>query len=292
MVSHQGQEAGPFTLDEIVAKVRGKELDLFDYIFDESKQDWIMLMEHEAVSAKLKSAKPTRPPQPGKPTANGKVGATGATGAISGSGGTSGAGGTKPSGKPQVLESLEEPVISTKVTAHSANEWFVLKGDNRFGPFNYTDLVRMLQQKVVYPFDFVWHSGMETWKRVAEIPDFENDKIRTLMSNAGNDVFIQRRFKRKKFQGRVLVHDNTKLWKGYGFEISKGGVGITMHNALVVPGQQLTVHFTGHEDWPAFNAVCEVVSKTFVNDDTPVEYGLRFLSLSQEVQEEFYKKVA
>nr|HMN68306.1 PilZ domain-containing protein [Bdellovibrionales bacterium] len=82
------------------------------------------------------------------------------------------------------------------------------------------------------------------------------------------------------------------LWKGQGFEISQGGVGITMKNALVVPGQQLFVHFNGFEDFPAFNAVCEVVSKKFVNSDAPVEYGLRFLSLSQDVQEEFYKKVA
>jgi hypothetical protein len=52
------------------------------------------------------------------------------------------------------------------------------------------------------------------------------------------------------------------------------------------------VHFKRHEGYPAFNAVCEVVSKKFVDDGSPVQYGLRFLSLSQEVQDEFYKKVA
>ena len=36
---------GPFTLDEIVGKVR-KELELFDYIFDQAKQNWVLLMEH------------------------------------------------------------------------------------------------------------------------------------------------------------------------------------------------------------------------------------------------------
>jgi c-di-GMP-binding flagellar brake protein YcgR len=82
------------------------------------------------------------------------------------------------------------------------------------------------------------------------------------------------------------------LWKGEGFEISKGGVGVSMANSVVVPGQQVFVHFKKHENYPAFNAVCEVVSKKFVNDNSPVQYGLRFLSVSQEVQEEFFKKVA
>ena len=49
-----------------------------------------------------------------------------------------------------------------KTDAHVISEWFVLKGENRFGPFNYTDLVKMLQQKVVFPFDFIWHAGLQS----------------------------------------------------------------------------------------------------------------------------------
>jgi hypothetical protein len=152
----------------------------------------------------------------------------------------------------------------------------------------------MLQQKVVFPFDFIWHAGLENWKRVAEMAEFTEENIRKLFNTKGKhkDVFVGRRHKRQKFNGRVIIHDNLTLWKGEGFEISKGGVGISMQNALVVPGQQVFVHFTGEGEFPAFNAVCEVVSKKFVNDAAPVQYGLRFLSLSQEVQDEFYKRVA
>lgn len=279
LVSHQGHEIGPLTLDEVVAKVRSKEIELFDYIYSEEKQDWVLLMEHAELAAKLKSNKPPRPPQAIETTQEQttKVQAT-------------------PPAIPVRAEPITaKPVVVAQPDAHSMDEWFLLKGENKFGPFAYEDVVKMLQQKVVFPFDFIWHAGMENWKRVAEMAEFTEENIRKLFNSKGKqhkDVFVGRQFKRQKFNGRVIIHDNLTLWKGEGFEISKGGVGISMKNALVVPGQQVFVHFTGHGEFPAFNAVCEVVSKKFVNDSSPVQYGLRFLSLSQEVQDEFYKRVA
>ncbi len=279
LISHQGQETGPFSLDEIVGKVRAKEVELFDYIFDEHKQDWVLLMEHPDLAHKLKSNKPPRPPQ-----------STTAVGV-----GTTTPARTATSNVVDTPPAVPITTVSGSGDAHAISEWFVLKGENKFGPFSYTDVVKMLQQKVVFPFDYIWHSGLDGWKRVAETGDFTEENIRTLFSKTASkkkDVFLERKFKRKKFDGRVIIHDNLTLWRGAGFEISKGGVGVTMNNALVVPGQQVFVHFTGGGEFPAFNAVCEVVSKKFVNDDTPIQYGLRFLSLSQEVQDEFYKKVA
>ncbi|MBX3021693.1 MAG: DUF4339 domain-containing protein [Bdellovibrionales bacterium] len=283
LVSHQGEQTGPFTLEEIVAQVRGKQLELFDYIYDEQKDDWILLLEFQPLAAKLKNNKPNRPP-------------------------TVGTGTTKTTAPTEEVvevrlnvsaqnvsaESVSAESISPPPTsAHAVTEWFVLKGENRFGPFAFKDVVKMLQQKVVFPFDFIWHAGMQTWQRVAEIAEFSPASIRALYGKAdGKDAFVQRRFQRQQYSGRVIIHDNMSLWKGQGTEISRGGVGITMANSMVLPGQQVNVHFNSQDGWPAFNAICEVVSKKFVNDNTPVEYGLRFLSLSQEVQDELYKKVA
>lgn len=268
-VSHQGQEAGVFSAAEIVAKIRAKELELFDYAFDESQNDWVLLMEHNEIAALLKSNKPPRPPGPS-----------------------------------QVQPQTSNPVETAPRTSFTATipatgvadsvEWFVLKGEHRFGPFAFAEVVRMQQQKVVFPFDFVWHAGLSDWKRLAEIAEFQPDTIRSLYEKTGkkSDLFMKRQHKRKKHNGRVIIHDNLTLWKGESFEISKGGVGVTLKNALVVPGQQVFVHFSGHDGWPSFNAVCEVVSKKFVQDDAPVQYGLKFLSMSPEVQDAFLKKVA
>lgn len=276
LVSRQGTAQGPLGLDEIVAKVKAKELDLFDYVFDEAGEDWVLLMEFPPLAAKLKSTKPPRPPQHVTEESAQKAERK------------------KTPPAAQALPEIPATMSPVSPTAHSISEWFILKGENRFGPFGYHDVVRMLQQKVVFPFDLIWHAGLDNWRRVVELEDFHPDTIRSMYSNSKKktEVFTERKFPRKAFTGRVVVHDNLSLWKGEGFEISKGGVGINMSNSLVVPGQHVFVHFRQHEGWPAFNAVCEVVSKKFVSDASPVQYGLRFLSLSQEVQDEFYKKVA
>jgi hypothetical protein len=272
LVSHQGQQSGPFTVEEIVGQVRARQLDLFDYVFDEQKQDWVLLMEHADVAVHLKSNKPPRPPrsQFETPKAEAK---------------------TEVKAAPATEKKTSQ---APETSPHVISEWFVLKGEHRFGPFSYVDVVKMLQQKVVFPFDFIWHAGLQDWKRVATIEEFSPTYIRQLFEKTGknSDAFAQRKFKRSKFNGRVILHDNLTLWRGEGFEISRGGVGVLMKNGLIVPGQQLHVHFNAFEDFPAFNAVCEVVSKKFVNDDSPIEYGLRFLSMSADAQEEFYKKVS
>lgn len=274
LVSRQGVAQGPFTIEEIVQKVRGKELELFDYIYDEAKSDWVLMMEYAPIAEQLKSSKPPAPrPVAPNPTVDE----------------------TQPISKIQTVTTTVTTVSkSGKSDAHAIDEWFVLKGENRFGPFAYGDVIKMMQQKVVFPFDYVWHAGLANWTRVAQIEEFNSESIRALFNKPGKNkgVFSERQHKRQPYEGKVFVHDNLTLWKGTAFEISRGGVGISMNNSVVVPGQNVTVHFKQHGDWPAFNAVCEVVSKKFVNDDSPVQYGLRFLSMTQEVQSELNKKVA
>lgn len=44
-VSHNGQEVGPFTKDEILQKLKGDELFPTDYVYVEAQADWIALFE-------------------------------------------------------------------------------------------------------------------------------------------------------------------------------------------------------------------------------------------------------
>lgn len=163
------------------------------------------------------------------------------------------------------------------------DQWFILKGESRFGPYGFDEVVRMLQDRSLFEFDFAWCAKMENWKRIAEIGDFSPENLRHF-----EHLFIKRAHKRKKFEGTVLVHDNQKLWKGKGIEISEGGVGIVMNNSMILPGQTLYLHFKSMEGMPSFNAVCEVVSKKFMGGvkthDAAVQYGMKFKSLSAQAQ--------
>jgi PilZ domain/GYF domain 2 len=178
---------------------------------------------------------------------------------------------------------------------HDVSEWFVLKGENRFGPFVYSDMIRMLQEKVIFGFDFAWHGGLSGWKRLADIADFQESAIRTLAKDpkTRKAVFSQRKHQRHNHKGELIIHDQQNWWRGEASEISSGGVGVMMDNALLVPGQQVNLHFKPFEKFPTFNALGEVVSKKYVetvnNGTATLRYGVRFVSISGTGKEQLLK---
>ncbi len=275
-VAKNGEQQGPFGLVEIVNKVKANELALTDYLYDEVKADWVMLIEYAALADQLKNIKPSAPP----PKAGGQATPQSPTSASSGTSAQVQAGGDSTSG----------PEVNAEASDANA-EWYVLKGENKFGPFAYTDVVKMLQQRVVFEFDFAWRPGMDTWMRVADLDPFSNESIQklkqTLMPEI-QEVFFRRRHRRVNFNSTILIHDNHSVWKGQGVEISSGGAGLVMENSEVTPGQVLYLHFKPGDGVPPFNAICEVVSKKHVegvkDKKAPVMYGVRFTNLNPSTQ--------
>lgn len=266
-VSHEGQQVGPFELQEIMNKVKSQQLSLLDYIFDEGKNDWVLLMEHAELSQKLRDFKPTLAPKPAPP---------------------------RVPEVPNVPEAEMAKVKQSNPNApeHEISEWYLLKGENKFGPFAFTDVLKMLQQKAVFEYDFAWHPGMASWKRIAEIQPFQSESIKKLKSGEMADVqevFFRRRHRRMNYNGTILVHDNKSVWKGQGMEISAGGAGVLMENAMLVPGQTLYLHFKPCDGVPPFNAICEIVNKQFVEGvrekNATIRYGLRFTNISANTQQ-------
>lgn len=247
-IAHAGEQIGPFSLEEIWQKVESKQLELNDYIYDESSQDWVMLMAYPALSEKMKSLKPAVPP------------------------------------KPKSESRTEAPPVPKSV------EWFVLKGDHKFGPFTFPDIVKLLQEKSVFEFDYVWNAQLPSWKRIAELTEFKHDVIRKLQETSASDateLFFRRRHVRVGHGASLIVHDNKTVWKGTSLEISEGGAGIVIENALFQPGQSLYIHFKPGDDLPPFNAKCEIVSKQFVKVDdrtSPVRYGVKFSQLDAKAE--------
>lgn len=263
-VSHMGQQMGPYQVDEIVNLVGDGTLSPLDYVYDEAKGDWILFLEHEQLAERVKALKPKAPPKPAPQ-------------------------------KQEAAEPMPKVKAVAGVPAHMnefmSREWYVLKGENKFGPFAYTDVIKMLQQGVIFEFDFAWYNGLDTWKRIAELDAFSKENVRSLKETVLpeiREVFFRRRHKRVNYGGTCLIHDNKTVWKGKGVEISEGGAGIIMENSLCVPGQQLYLHFKPGDGVPPFNAICEIVSKDYVGDirdpKAPVKYGLKFKTISAETQ--------
>ncbi len=260
-ISHAGEQLGPFEWQAIIEKVKSNEIDVTDYYWNEDNEDWQMLLNEKEISELCNK--------------------------------------TKDYVKSNSIESLKVLKSDINVTPLDIEnqeqlntvEWFVLKGDNKFGPYLYKDVVKMLQQKALFEYDYVWYNGFKSWKRIAQISCFQPEAIEKIQSEGSFEflkLFFRRRHKRARFNGSIIVHDNKRVWKGSTVEISAGGAGIIMENPFIMPGQSIFLHVQPADGIPPFNAVCEVVNKEYVEgateSGTPIRYGVRFLNISGETQ--------
>jgi hypothetical protein len=91
------------------------------------------------------------------------------------------------------IELTDEPVITT--ISNSGEEWFLLKDDKKLGPLHYLDVVKMLQDKLAYEFDYVWTDKLAKWMRIAELREFSPERLMVLMKEH-KDIFAKRKHKR------------------------------------------------------------------------------------------------
>lgn len=242
-VSKNGQQLGPWSVDEIVNKLKAKDVAWSDYLYDETKKDWVVMMDHPSLAPHFKYEAPVDKPQEAQP-------------------------------------------LPASDAAKKDKDWFVLKGDNRYGPFAFLEVVKMLQEKNLYEFDYIWNTYMQGWKRVAEVEEFRPEKIRELKDLPHvQEVFFRRRHARAKYGASLIVHNNRAVWRGETIEISAFGAGIVVDTGTLEPGQTLFLHFKPGDGVPPFNALCSVVSKQGVEGASArVRYGVKFTSISQNIQ--------
>src|SRR5690606_34355203 len=126
------------------------------------------------------------------------------------------------------------------------------------------EVLRLLQERTVYEFDFIWNVGMKDWMRLAEVSEFSPESIKNLFeSKKASSSFLDRKHPREKIAGKIIVHNNDEFWIAEGKEISAGGLGLYVSNSMIVPGQKLYLHVPAINGQPPFNAIGEVVSKKF-----------------------------
>lgn len=262
-LSKNGVQVGPWTTADILKKIEAQQLSWTDYLFDQVSSEWVLLMDHQNFSHAFRHFLGADSSQRADQIPAYELAAQTST--------------------------FQSSISSIQARPQIASEeWFVLKDSNKHGPFRFLELVKMLQEKALFEYDFVWNSGLATWRPVAEVKEFEAEKIRSLRESSEKevqDIFYRRRYARVSYGASLLVHNSKKVWKGRGLELSSGGAGIVVENSDFNPGQSLFLHFKAGDGVPPFNALCEVVSKHFGDKKSnDVRYGVKFVNISQNVQ--------
>ncbi len=260
---------GPWTVEVIAQKLASGEVAVTDFAWDDSATQWVSLMEFSELKAYLQARKPAAPPVVAKvKTAEPKTEAAAVA--------------AKPA------------VVAASMSEDDAIQWYVTRGQQKFGPFNFFGVVKALQDKSIFEFDYIWKEGMEGWVRLAEHEKFAADSIRGLLQSleekkAHGDVFAQRRHARLAIENDVLINDNQSVSPGRMVEGSVGGSGLIIKNSTLIPGQLIHVHFSSLDGLPAFNAIGEIVSKKYTrsarDQRAPIHYGVRFVKMDPAAEE-------
>lgn len=262
-VSRNGETLGPWSVEQIAEQLASGGVAITDFVWDSA--DWVPLMEFAELKAHLQSKRPKAPPQ------------------------TAGKAESPVVSEPSVMPSI---AAAPSMKPEDALIWYVSRGQQKFGPFNYFGVIKALQDKSIFEFDYVWKEGTENWIRLAEHELFSQEKVRELLAAATPTlaaIFAKRQHERVKIQTDVLVNDNMTMSPGQLVEIGAGGAGLIVKNAKLMPGQLVNIHIASTDELPAFNAVGEIVSKKFEravrNTRAPIQYGIRYVKVDRVVEE-------
>lgn len=179
----------------------------------------------------------------------------------------------------------------------SEKEWYILRQDSQYGPYSYLEVIRLLQDRKVREYDYVYNQKLTTWKKISELEQFSPSKMTELRQSSWSElraIFFRRKHARINMRGHLILHDGKKVFKALLKEISAGGASFELSQMNISVGQELSFHFKPSVEVPAFNAVVEVVSLQ-PQDAGSLKIGVKYLKIETAVQKaikEFADKVA
>jgi hypothetical protein len=175
-------------------------------------------------------------------------------------------------------------------------EWFVLRGEMKYGPFEYRALIEMNQTGELFDYNYIWAPHLENWTPFSEVPDFSPERIRLLIE-AGDDIshkLKSRSCPRTCISTSVYAHNDRTFFEGQTVSVSEGGALITLNNPLLIPSEKILIHFRKTElNNESFNLTAEVIRKNYskhrLNIKSGLNYTVRFLQVKAEDKEQITK---
>lgn len=274
-----GAVQGPWKLEDIVEGLSTGQFAATDHVYIEETETWAPLMDWQPAREQLK-----------KKIANQKMPKIDMANI------------TPPTKEtvvatPKPTKKATTSAPSMETANFDVPEWVAMTSmKQEVAGLSTREVIQMLQSKELQEFDMIRRSDITDWKRIAEHPYFSRDAIKKLISTDPKKwPFAKRKFPRIPFKTDVFVHDTQRVFQGQSYEGGEGGSGLVIMNSVLMPGDQILIHFMGAPSAgiPAFNAECEIVSKSFVpglrDARSPVQYGVRFLKIDSRVEKEVSK---
>lgn len=175
------------------------------------------------------------------------------------------------------------------VQATTNIQWYILRGEMKYGPYEYRSLITMIQTGELQDYNYVWASHLDNWTLVGELQDFSKDRLARLIQTKDHlaGSFKDRQATRVDVISPVYAHNDHNFFDGHTLSVSENGALVLLNDPLLLPGQKIMLHFRESEVNPqGFNVLCEIVRKNYskqrLNVKSGLHYAVRFLQVQDQ----------
>lgn len=176
--------------------------------------------------------------------------------------------------------------MSAAPTATS-EQWYILRGEMKYGPYDYRSLITMIQNSELFDYNYVWAPHLENWTLVSDLQEFSKDRLCRLIEtrdHVAEGAFKDRKFPRIDLVTPIYAHNDHDFFDGQTLSVSENGALVLLNDPLLLPGQKVLLHFRTSEVNPkSFNVLCEIIRKNYskqrLNVKSGLHYAVRFLQV-------------
>ncbi|MGZ3772626.1 MAG: PilZ domain-containing protein [Pseudobdellovibrionaceae bacterium] len=179
--------------------------------------------------------------------------------------------------------------MSHAPTTTNSDQWYILRGEMKFGPYDYRSLISMLQAGELLDYNYVWAPHLENWTLVSELQEFSKDRLCLLLTTKDPlaSAFKTREWPRVNLATPIYAHNDNNFFDGHTVSVSEKGALVLLNDLLLLPGEKILLHFRNSEMNPQnFNVLCEIIRKNFskqrLNVKSGLHYAVRFLSVQNQ----------
>lgn len=179
--------------------------------------------------------------------------------------------------------------MSAVQTTTNQSQWYILRGEMKYGPYDYRSLISMLQSGELLDYNYVWASHLENWALVSDLQEFSKDRLCRLLETKDQlcSAFKVRKYPRVDLETPIYAHNDHNFFDGNTLSVSENGALVLLNDPLLLPGQKVLLHFRNSDLNPqSFNILCEIIRKNFskqrLNVKSGLHYAVRFLSVQDQ----------
>lgn len=182
---------------------------------------------------------------------------------------------------------------------HPDNGWYVLLGDQKYGPYDYKTMIHMMQSNQLMDYNYVWATHLESWTPIHQLEEFSKDRFQILLQKESDYLasFIKRDKPRMDVDIPLLGHNSIRFFDGKVTSISESGALCLLNTPLVQVGDLIKIHIKAKDQSDvAFNIEAEVIRKNFskqrLNSKSGLYYAIRFNDIQSVGLNQIQKWVA